>query len=297
MSKATPMHSACVAAVQMVSGLSVARNLERAEALVAEAVGRGAELVLLPEYFCLMGQRDTDKLAIAEPFVAEPVAADPRSSPTPHPLQTWAARLAQHHRIWLVAGTLPLQSSDAGRVRNAMLVYGPDGRCAARYDKLHLFALQTPTETFDEGQTIEPGSAVGLVQTPAGRTLLSVCYDLRFPELFRWAGQQQAIDLILMSAAFTAHTGRAHWELLVRSRAVENQCWVLASAQGGLHENGRNTWGHSMLVDPWGEVVECLPSGEGVVLGRVDPAITQRVRLKLPALQHQRLHVSGMEKP
>lgn len=280
-----------VAAVQMVSGRTVADNLVRAEALIATAVSQGVGLVLLPEYFCLMGQSDTDKLAIAEPFAPDPLGGSEDRAP----LQRWAADLARRHSIWLVAGTLPLASEDPSRVRNAMLVFGPEGRCVARYDKLHLFALTTPTETFDEGRTIEPGTSVGVAQTPWGRTVLSVCYDLRFPELFRWAGQAAPVDLILMAAAFTAHTGRAHWELLVRSRAVENQCWVLASAQGGLHDNGRNTWGHSMLVNPWGEVVSVLPTGEGVVVGRVDPAETERVRLKLPALQHQRLHVAGME--
>jgi len=263
-----------VAAVQMVSTPRVAENLDRMRHWVAQAAQRGAELVLLPEYFCLMGHSETDKVTHRE-------AHGPSSKA---PIQAALSEAAAQHGIWLIGGTVPLETHDAGKVRNSVLVYGPDGSEQARYDKIHLFAFTKGEERYDEARTIEPGVSPVACETPAGRTGLSVCYDLRFPELYRALGP---LDLLVMPAAFTYTTGRAHWEILLRARAIENQCFVLASAQGGQHENGRRTWGHSMLIDPWGEIHACLPEGEGLVMGSVDRQHLSGIRLNLPALSHK----------
>ncbi|MGS1002887.1 carbon-nitrogen hydrolase family protein [Burkholderia glumae] len=264
-----------VAAVQMVSSPDLARNLDEAGRLVAEAAALGAKLVLLPEYFCFMGRRDTDKLALAEPYQDGPI-------------QRFLADCARRHGVWLIGGTLPLAAPEPSRVLNTTLVFGPDGRECARYDKIHLFSFEKDGESFDEARTIRPGgtdaSAVRGFEAPFGRVGLSVCYDLRFPELYRRLGD---CALIVVPSAFTYTTGRAHWETLLRARAIENQCYVLAAAQGGRHENGRRTWGHSMLVDPWGEVVAVRDEGPGVVAGTVDPARLAEVRQSLPAWRHR----------
>lgn len=262
-----------VAAVQMVSTPSVAGNIATAQRLVAEAAAGGATLVLLPEYWPLLGMQDTDKLAHAEP------AGD-------GVVQRCMRELAQQHGIWLIGGTLPLQSPEPGKVLNTTLVYDPQGTCVARYDKIHLFGFCQGDEAYDESRTITRGERVVTVAAPCGRVGLSVCYDLRFPELYRAMGD---CVLLVVPAAFTWTTGQAHWEILLRARAIENQCYVLAAAQGGLHRNGRRTWGHSMLVDPWGTVLAVLPEGEGVVSGVLDDAVLRRVRDNLPALQHRRL--------
>lgn len=267
------IESVTVASVQMVSTPRVQENLERMRHWVAQAAERGAELVLLPEYFCLMGA-EFDKVKIREPHG---VGAE-------SPIQQALSETAAKHGLWLLGGTVPLVASGPNRVRNSVLVYGPDGGERSRYDKIHLFAFKKGTESYDESVTIEPGTQAVACETVAGRTALSVCYDLRFPELYRALG---TLDLIVMPAAFTYTTGRAHWELLLRTRAIENQCYLLASAQGGQHENGRRTWGHSMLVDPWGEVLACLPEGEGLVMGKVEPTRLAEIRLNLPALDHR----------
>jgi predicted amidohydrolase len=264
-----------VAAVQMVSKPAVDANLRDASALINEAVRCGAQLVALPEYFCLMG-RETDKIAVREP--------DGRG-----PIQEFLAAQARAHGIWLVGGTVPLEAADAHRVMNSVLVFDPRGVKIARYDKIHLFAFAKGDESYDEARTIAPGRTVrtftfqpsGGPQVKAG---LSVCYDLRFPELYRALEQP---DLILVPSAFTATTGQAHWETLLRARAIENLCYVLAPAQGGKHENGRATYGHSMLIDPWGEVVASRGEGPGVVIGDVDLARIADVRASLPALAHR----------
>lgn len=261
-----------VSAIQMVSGISVESNLAKAGELIATAASQGAELVLLPEYFCFMGRRDPDKLAIKE-------------APGSGPIQDFLAETARKHGIWLLGGTLPLQSEDTDRIYNTMLVFDPDGNQAARYDKIHLFGFRKGEESYDESVSIRPGAnGAQVVDTPMGRVGLSVCYDLRFPELYRAMGD---VSLIVVPSAFTYTTGSAHWEIMLRTRAVENQCYVLAAAQGGKHENGRRTWGHTMLVDPWGEVVACQPEGEGCVSGRVDASRLEAVRLSLPALKHR----------
>jgi nitrilase len=267
------MTSTTVAAIQMVSTPRVEENLERMAHWVAEAASKGAELVLLPEYFCLMGA-EQDKVRNREPF-----GLTERS-----PIQRALSAVAARHGLWLVGGTVPLVANAPDRVRNTVLVFDPQGEIRERYDKIHLFAFQKGSESYDEAKTIEPGSQPVVCETPAGRTGLSVCYDLRFPELYR---AMLPLDLILMPAAFTYTTGKAHWELLLRARAVENQCYLLASAQGGTHENGRRTWGHSMLVDPWGEVISVLPEGEGLVIGKVDQNRMAEIRLNLPALRHR----------
>jgi len=264
-----------LAAVQMVSTPDVARNLDAAAGLIARAAAAGAMLVALPEYFCLMGRRDDDKLAIAE-------------APGEGPIQRFLATQAREHGLWLVGGTLPLRTDDARRVRNSSLVFAPDGTLAARYDKMHLFAFDNGREAYDEGRVLEAGTELVALQAGPLRVGLSVCYDLRFPELYR-ALMQPPCDLLCVPSAFTYTTGQARWELLLRARAVENQCVVLAPAQGGTHENGRRTWGHSMIVDPWGEVLAQQAEGEGVVLAVVDVQRIGAVRTQLPALRHRRL--------
>lgn len=262
-----------VAAVQMVSTPDVAENMATARRLLAQAAAAGAELVALPEYWPIMGMSDADKVAHAE-------------QPGAGLLQEFMAQQAREHGIWLVGGTLPLVSGEPGKVLNATLVYDPQGRAVGRYDKMHLFGFRQGSEAYDEARTIVPGDLVGSFEAPFGRVGLSVCYDLRFPELYRAMGE---CALIIVPAAFTYTTGSAHWEVLLRARAIENQCYVLAAAQGGTHVNGRRTYGHSMLVDPWGEVKAVLAEGEGVASGELDAQFLAGVRARLPALKHRKL--------
>jgi len=260
-----------VAAVQMVSAASVDRNLLTAARLIASAAEQGARLVVLPEYFCLMGLKETDKLSVAE-------------NEGSGPIQQFLSETARTHNIYLSAGSIPLASPDAARVFNTQLVYNPQGQQIARYDKIHLFSFARGEESYDESRAILAGARVSRLETPEITVGLSICYDLRFPELYRALGQ---VDLILVPSAFTYTTGRAHWELLLRARAIENQCYVLAPAQGGQHENGRRTWGHSMLIDPWGDILEVLPEHEGIVSGTIEPSRLMEVRQSLPALSHR----------
>jgi predicted amidohydrolase len=277
-----------IAALQMVSSPELDRNLEAAGRLMAQAAAAGAQLVALPEYFCLMGRRDSDKLALAE---AVPEAGD---APGRAPIQRFLADAARRHGVWLVGGTMPAAVPGRDdRVRNTCLVHGPDGTLVARYDKIHLFAFDNGRERYDEGRVLEAGDRPVSFSAGGHRVGLSVCYDLRFPELYRalaFEPGRPPCDLLCVPSAFTHTTGQAHWELLLRARAVENQCYVLAPAQGGLHDNGRRTWGHSLVVDPWGEVIACrAEEGEGVVLAEIDPARLAEVRQQLPALGHRRL--------
>jgi len=260
-----------IAAVQMVSGTDVAANLDSAERLVRFAAERGARLVLLPEYFPVLSSDESVKLHVAETAGAGPV-------------QDRLAALARDESVWLVAGTIPIKTGDPEHVRNTCLVFDDRGRQVARYDKIHLFNLSLGAESFCESRTIEPGSEPVAVETPVGRVALSVCYDLRFPELYR---RLLPFDVLCMPAAFTATTGRAHWEVLLRARAIENQCYVLAAGQGGTHPGGRRTHGHSMIVDPWGEVLDLLPEGPGVVIADIDTDRLQQVRRDLPALANR----------
>ncbi|WP_119155211.1 carbon-nitrogen hydrolase family protein [Caldimonas tepidiphila] len=270
-----------IAALQMVSGSSPEHNLDTAERLVAEAAAAGAALVALPEYFCFMGRRDTDKLALAERLEA------------PGPIQRRLADAARRHGVWVIGGTLPLATDDPARVRNSTLVFDPQGAQVARYDKIHLFRYDQGSERYDEGRVLEAGAEpVAFDAEVAGQRLrigLAVCYDLRFPELFR-ALMRPPCDLLVLPSAFTHGTGQAHWELLLRARAVENQCYVLAPAQGGVHDSGRRTWGHSLVAGPWGELLaQREADGEGVVMAELDPARLAEVRRQLPALEHRRL--------
>ncbi|MFY7940337.1 MAG: carbon-nitrogen hydrolase family protein [Burkholderiaceae bacterium] len=275
-----------IAALQMISGADVQANLDRAAALIQEAASQGATVVALPEYFCFMGANDRDKLAIAE--AAVPIGARPGvQSPLQHKLSELSERLG----VWILGGTVPIAGSDADHVYNASIVFSATGHVAARYDKMHLFCFDNGRERYDEGQVLQAG------QTPVAcdmsiqgidwRLGLSVCYDLRFPELYRHV-MKPPCDILAVPAAFTYTTGQAHWELLLRARAVENQCYVIAPAQGGRHDNGRRTWGHSMVIDPWGEVLAVLPEGEGVVMAEVNSERLAQVREQLPALTHRR---------
>jgi nitrilase len=260
-----------VAAVQMVSEPSVAANLAAAGALVAEAADAGARLAVLPEWFCLMGRTERDKLAI-------------RERDGEGPIQAFLAGAAEKHRIWVIAGTVPLEAADPEKVRNSSVVYDERGRRVARYDKIHLFDFTGTDEKYRESNTIEPGASPVAIDSPFGRIALSICYDVRFPELYR---RLAPMDLITIPSAFTATTGAAHWDVLVRARAVENLAWVIAPAQGGEHPNGRRTHGHTMIVDPWGAVVASRATGAGVVVADIDPSYRDKVRASLPALGHR----------
>ncbi len=264
-----------IAAIQTVANADVQHNLDRAAALISEAAAGGARLVVLPEYFCLMGRHDTDKLAIAE-------------APGEGPIQQFVAGQARAHGVWIVAGTVPLRTAAGDRAFNSCGVYSPGGELVARYDKIHLFAYDNGRERYDEAAVLEAGTQPVTFDADGHRVGLSICYDLRFPELYR-AMMNPPCDLIVVPAAFTHTTGKAHWELLLRARAVENQCYVLASGQGGQHDNGRRTFGHSMLIDPWGEVVAVQAEGEGVVAGELDRERIALVRQQLPALVHRKL--------
>ena len=262
-----------VAAVQTLSGGDVDANLRSIEPLIVEAARQGARLVVLPEYFGIFGAKATDKVAARE---IDGVGFQ----------QSFLARVARECRIWLVGGTLPIAIPDAARVRAASLVFAPDGRRIARYDKMHMFAFNQGDEHYDEGKTLEAGTQAVAFDAPCGRVGLSVCYDLRFPELYRRLGD---LALIVVPSAFTAITGAAHWHVLLRARAIENQCYVLAAAQGGQHPGGRRTYGHSIFIDPWGVVIAERDEGPGIVIGDIDPERLAQVRRDLPALQHRSL--------
>ncbi|MBI1422697.1 MAG: carbon-nitrogen hydrolase family protein [Gammaproteobacteria bacterium] len=265
-----------IAAIQMVSGPERDINLAQAGELIKRAAQQGAKLIVLPENFAHMGIAETDKLAL-------------REQPGDGPIQTFLSQQAQQHGVWLVGGTIPMAGADPKRVRAACLLYDDRGAQVARYDKIHLFdvSLSETNETYRESDTIEPGDQMQVVQTPFGRIGLAVCYDLRFPEMFR-AMAHHGLDLIVLPAAFTATTGLAHWEVLLRARAVENLCYVAASGQGGHHANGRDTFGHSMIIDPWGKVLAQTEQGAGLVTATLDPTLIQRLQRNFPALQHRR---------
>ena len=262
-----------VAAVQMASGPNVASNLSEAERLIALAARQGAALIALPEYFALMGLKDTDKIAAREEDGHGPV-------------QDFLRAAARRHGVWILGGSAALVASRPDKVRNSSLLYDAQGRRVARYDKIHLFGLDLGGEHFREEETIEPGERVVVVESPFGRLGLAICYDLRFPELFR---AMRDVDLIFLPSAFTETTGRAHFETLVRARAVENLAYVVAPAQGGYHLSGRETHGNSMIVDPWGVVLDRLPRGSGFVIAEVDRAYQASLRKSLPALRHRTL--------
>ncbi len=267
------MDKSTVAVVQMVSTPIVAENLDTVRRLVHAAAAKGARFIVLPEYFCILGMNERDKIAV-------------RERDGDGPIQACLADTARREGVWLVGGSVPIATTAADKVRSACLVYNDRGERVARYDKIHLFGFESANERYREANTIEPGSTPLAIDTPFGRVALTICYDVRFPELYRGLGP---VDIILVPSAFTATTGRAHWEVLLRARAIENQAYVLAPAQGGRHPNGRETHGHTMIIDPWGAIVAEEASGEAVLTGTVDPAEIARVRTSLPALEHRRL--------
>ncbi|PKO53628.1 MAG: acyltransferase [Betaproteobacteria bacterium HGW-Betaproteobacteria-2] len=262
-----------IAGIQMASGPNVSANLSEAERLIEIAVNQGAKLIALPEYFAIMGLKDTDKVA-------------EREKEGNGPIQRFLAKTAKKHDIWIIAGSVPLECGSKNKVRNSCLVYDNKGKQVARYDKIHLFGLDLGNEHYREEDTIEPGGEVVTLDTPFGKIGLSICYDLRFPELYRAMGP---VDIIVVPAAFTETTGKAHWEPLIRARAIENLAYVLAPAQGGYHTSGRETHGDSMIVDPWGVVLDRLPRGSGVVVASINPGYLASLRKSLPALKHRSL--------
>ena len=260
-----------VAGIQMASSPQVASNLTEAERLIAIAAEQGAKIVVLPEYFCIMGIKDIDKVAVRENIGDGPT-------------QRFLAKMAKRYKIWLIGGTVPIVSNYPNKVRNSCLVYNDKGMQVARYDKIHLFGLDLGSEHYHEENTIESGNEVVVVDTPYGKIGLSICYDLRFPELYRAMGQ---VDIIVVPSAFTETTGKAHWESLIRARAIENLCYVIAPAQGGYHLSGRETHGNSMIVDPWGVILDRLPRGSGVVIANINREYQASLRQSLPALKHR----------
>ncbi|MDZ7748782.1 MAG: carbon-nitrogen hydrolase family protein [Halofilum sp. (in: g-proteobacteria)] len=265
-----------VAAIQMASGPNVQANLDQTADLLAEAAGRGARLVALPENFGLIGKDERVKLDHAE--------ADGHG-----PMQDFLAAAAARHGVWIIGGTVPLATPAGNRIRQSLLVHDAAGRRVARYDKMHLFDVRLEGgESYRESSTIEPGEELVALDSPLGRLGLTICYDLRFPELYRQLGAEGA-EIFVAPSAFTKVTGRAHWEVLVRARAIENLAFVLAPAQGGYHVNERETWGHSMIVDPWGTVLAQRDHGTGVVVADLDPQMLARTRQNFPAIQHRRL--------
>ena len=270
-----------VAAVQMCSGGERDANLATAGRLLQVAAAQGARVAVLPENFSLMAQRDADRRALAEPDGAGPV-------------QDFLAQTAARLNLWIVAGSVPVANGPGERVSQSCLVYAADGARAARYDKIHLFDVELPdrAESYRESAHMAPGKSVVTVDTPAGKLGLSICYDVRFPELYRRL-QAAGAQWFIVPAAFTAPTGEAHWEPLLRARAIENLCYVVASAQYGTHPNGRRTWGHSLIVDYWGRILAALPDGEGVIVAPVDLAAQAEARRKFPALSHRVASLAG----
>ena len=266
-----------VAAVQMVSSPVLQENMETAKILVNQAAQNGAQIVALPEYFCLMGLKDTDKVKAREKIGSGPI-------------QEQLAQIAQKDGIYLFAGTIPIETDDPNKVLNTTLVFDPQGTLIGRYDKIHLFGFKTEQERYEESETIEAGDqpkAISLlINQVEWRFGISICYDLRFPELYRSIGE---VDCHIIPAAFTYTTGKDHWEVLLKARAIENQCYVLASAQGGEHTNHRRTWGNSMLIDPWGQVMQRIPEGSGIFTGILCKERLKDIRSKLPALKHRKL--------
>jgi deaminated glutathione amidase len=269
-----------IAAIQMTSGADVGDNLEQAQPLLEEAARRGAQLAVLPENFAFMGLRDADKRAVAEAEGSGPI-------------QDFLATTAKRLQMWIVGGTIPLRAGEDGRVAAASVVYDAQGNRVARYDKIHLFDVDIPgrAERYRESAHVAPGSQTVVVDTPVGRLGLSVCYDVRFPELFRRLSAAGA-QILTVPSAFTGPTGRAHWETLMCARAIENLCYVVAPAQSGFHPNGRETYGDSLIVDYWGRVLQRLPRGRGCIVAQLDLEREAEVRQNFPALEHRVLQES-----
>lgn len=254
-----------IAAIQMVSGPELAPNLAAAERLIAAAAAAGARLAALPENFYLIGRHEGDKVKLREPDGSGPV-------------QQFLSQISRKYKLWIIAGTAPICAEDEKRVRGACLVYDDAGKRVARYDKMHLFRFKNEKEEYDETRTVEPGNRPLAIASPFGRLALSVCYDVRFPELYRGLGE---FDVMFVPSAFTVPTGQAHWETLLRARAIENKAYVVAPAQGGTHAGGRRTWGHTMIVDPWGEILGVQDEGEGLVVAEIDLERIKDIRRRL----------------
>jgi predicted amidohydrolase len=268
-----------VAAIQMASGPNVEGNLSEARRLVANAAEQGAKLIVLPEFFPIMGMTEQDKVKVCE-------------QPGEGPIQKFLSETARKHKVWLM-GSLPMVSNTPNKVRNSLLVFDETGAAVSRYDKIHLFNLTLGNESYNEAQTIEAGDKVVVVDSPFGRIGLAICYDLRFPELFR---AMKDVDIIVLPSAFTATTGKVHWEPLIRARAIENLSYVIAAAQGGYHVSGRETHGHSMIVDPWGRIMDELQRGSGVVIADVNTSYQKSLRSSLPALTHRTISCTCCDK-
>jgi nitrilase len=264
------------AAIQMASGPQVSANLLEAEKLIGEAAKAGAKLVALPENFAIMGMNEYDKVKVGE--------VDGKG-----PIQDFLSNIAKKHGVWVIGGTIPILGTDTSKVRAACLIIDDQGKRVARYDKVHLFDVSVPdsNEEYRESDSVEAGTQTCVVETPFGKLGIAVCYDLRFPEFFRPL-QRHDIDIIVIPSAFTAKTGAAHWEILLRARAIENLSYVIAPNQGGFHKNGRQTYGHSMIVDPWGVVLDCYKTGSGFVTADIDKGRLEKTRASFPVLEHRR---------
>lgn len=264
-----------VAALQMAAGPQVQANLMEAGRLIKEAAGRGAKLLVLPETFAIMGVHETDRVKAAEAYGNGPI-------------QSFISQQAKKYAVWIVAGTIPIRSDDPERVYAASILYDDKGKVAARYDKIHLFdvMLSENQEVYTESDTTVPGREPVIVDTPFGKLGMSVCYDLRFPELYRRLSAKGA-QILVIPSAFTDLTGKAHWEPLLRARAIENLCYVIAPGQGGYHVNGRTTYGHSMIIDYWGRVRCELDKGAGVVVAEIDLDAQEQTRKTFPVLSHR----------
>jgi len=271
------------AAIQMASGPSVNANLLEAAKLIAEAAKAGAEIVALPENFALMGNEETDKI-------------EKKESDGTGPIQEFLANTAKKHNIWVVGGTIPLAAPEANKVIASCLVFNNQGDRVTRYDKIHLFDVSVPGtgEEYRESDSITKGNRISVFDSPFGKLGVAICYDLRFPELFRKMARHD-MDVLIIPSAFTAETGAAHWEVLLRARAIENLCFVVAPNQGGFHLNGRKTYGHSMIIDPWGTVLDCYKTGSGFVINDIDLERLEKVRTTFPALQHRQIYYEGNE--
>lgn len=266
-----------IAAIQMASGTNVSANLIEVGKQIVSAAQAGAQLIVLPESFAIMGFEDAAQVKIAEEDGSGPI-------------QDFLSEQAKKNKVWLVSGTIPLKSALEDKVYAACLIYNDNGKRVSRYNKIHLFDahVEITKETYDESETVEAGNQVVVVDTPFGKIGIAVCYDLRFPELFRQLVLQGA-EIMVVPSAFTAITGKAHWEVLLRARAIENLCYVVASAQGGYHVNGRETHGDSMIIDPWGAILDRLPHGSGYVMAEIDIENTKKIRQNFPVLQHRKI--------
>ncbi len=265
------------AAIQMASSPNISSNLTEAERLIAEAAQAGAKLVALPENFALMGQSEHDKIEHKETDGAGPI-------------QEFLANTAKKYAVWIIAGTMPIAAKDENKVMAACLIYNELGERIARYDKIHLFDVQVPgsDEVYRESDTITKGTTPLVIDSPFGKLGIAICYDLRFPEQFRMM-QAQGMEVLILPSAFTQKTGAAHWELLLRARAVENLCYVIAPNQGGFHVNGRQTFGHSMIIDPWGTILDCKKTNAGTVSAEIDLVRLHKTRESFPVLQHRQI--------